>query len=119
MNRRQAVAFIFSSVLFSGLPSSFAKKKKKKKKKKNKGRVKKTVTSKKISGEVILSKENITKTYKLLGTNSYCISKAVEGKVSSYVGQNVTIFGKVVNDKIITIEAITVKISSPKQAKKN
>lgn len=115
MNRRQAIGIIFSSILVSGL-TSYGKKKKRKNKKRR-GPVKKTVTAQKISGEVVLSEESMTKTYKILGAKSYCFSKAVEGKITSYVGQHVTIFGKVVNDKIITIEAVSFKSSSQKQAK--
>ena len=110
MNRRQAIGIIFSSILVSGL-TSYGKNKKRR------GPVKKTVTAQKISGEVVLSEESMTKTYKILGAKSYCFSKAVEGKITSYVGQHVTIFGKVVNDKIITIEAVSFKSSSQKQAK--
>lgn len=116
MNRRQAIGIIFSSILVSGL-TSYGKKKKRKNKKQ--GSVKKAVTAQKISGEVVLSEESMTKTYKILGAKSYCFSKAVEGKITSYVGQNITIFGKVVNDKIITIEAVSAKDSSQKKAKVN
>lgn len=105
MNRRTALNIIFVGIIGSTLTYSYGKKKKKNKRKNVPA--KKQITTQKISGEIILSNENMTKTYKLVGAKSYCISKAVEGKVSSYVGEKITVYGKVVNEKIITIEAVT------------
>lgn len=97
---------VIGSILFN----TYGKKKKGNKKKKKGSSVKKNVAQK-INGEIILSNENITKTYKIVGAKAYCFSKAVEGKISNYVGENVTVFGKVANHKVITIEAV--KISDP------
>lgn len=116
MNRRTALNIIFVGIIGSTLTFSYGKKKSKKNKRKNVPS-KKQIKTQKISGEIILSNENMTKTYKLVGAKSYCISKAVEGKVSSYVGEKITVYGKVVNEKIITIEAVT-SSSAPKNTPK-
>lgn len=108
INRRKAMGVIFgsTSALFLGI-SEGANKKKGKGKGNNKK--KDTNEAKKLTGKVILTKENITNTYKLAGGKIYSFAKAVEGKVKAYEGQNVTVYGRVERDRIVTIEAVTSK----------
>lgn len=115
MNRRTAITATLITALNLLAGTSYGRRKKRKGKGKGRGNNKRKTTpivSKKISGEIALTEKNITKTYKILSGKAYSFSKAVEGKISSYVGQTITVYGKVIKDKIITIESVTVKPSS-------
>ena len=105
MNRRKAMGVILggTSAVMLGVAEGA---KKKKKKKKGNGK-KDTNEAKKLSGTVVLTKENITNIYKLAGGKIYSFAKAVEDKVKKYEGQNVTVYGRVEKDRIVTVEAIT------------
>ena len=110
ISRRKAMGVIFgsSSALLLGITEG-ANKKKGKGKGKGNNKKKDTNEAKKLTGKVILTKENITNTYKLAGGKIYSFAKAVEGKVKAYEGQNVTVYGRVERDRIVTIEAVTSK----------
>lgn len=107
-NRRKAIGMILgsTSALFLGI-SEGANKKKGKGKGKGKKKKNDTNEAKKLSGTIILTKENITNTYKLAGGKIYSFAKAVENKVKSFEGKKVTVYGRVEKDRIVTIEAIT------------
>ena len=108
MNRRKAIGILAgsTSAFFLGMAQAAKKKKGKKKKGGNKGGGNNN-QAKKLSGKVLLVEEKITRIYKLAGGSIYSFAKSVEDKVKKYEGQNVTIYGRVENGRIVTVEAIT------------
>ena len=108
MSRRRALGVIMggTSAAMLGVVEG-AKKNKKNKKKKGNGK-KDTNEAKKLTGTIVLTKENITNIYKLTGSKVYSFAKAVEGKIKQYEGQKVTVYGRVEKDRIVTIEVVTV-----------
>lgn len=110
MNRRKVMKVILGSApaLLLGVTMEAKGKKGKKGKKGEKGeKGAGSNEAKKLSGKIILITEKITKSYKLAGGKVYTIARAVEGKISAFEGQTVTLYGRVVGDRIISIEVVT------------
>ena len=119
MNRRTSLKLltVFSLSLVSGAVG--ADKKKKNNNKKNNNNKKKNNNDKKnndkkneakvmkLTGEIILSEEDITKVYQIKSGKLYSFSRSVEGKIQEYVGQKVTVQCKVADGRVIAIETVT------------
>ena len=113
MNRRSSFKLIMAGTLAVVAGVEGAKKKNKKKGKGNKkgggkkgGGNRTSQKDMKISGEIVLVEEDITRLYKIVGGKVYSFARSVEDKVKSYVGQKVTVHGRVYNDRIMAIEVV-------------
>lgn len=107
MNRRSSLKLIM--VMTLAIVAGVEGAKKKKNKKKKGGGKKNSQVSKKISGEIVLVKENITNLYKIVsGSTVYSFARSAEDKIKGHVGQNVTVYGRVLDERIMTIELVTV-----------
>ena len=107
INRRKAINLILSGT--SALMIGIVDAKKKKKGGKKGGGKKGGNQARKLQGTIVQSKENITTTYKLAGSTIYSFARSVEDKVKEYEGQEVTVYGRVERDRIVTVELVTSK----------